>query len=373
MLTFTPAVAFALLSAVHAPDAPEPLRRAVAVARVQAEFKRDEGAFWKNVRAKKIEPDAAGEYPGYAELRRAAAAKLRPIITADPADRAGHDALMFAVGGLKAGIDDPDLLKLTLEHHIAAPDLWRVIHYNGTDDTEFLKTISEKSPDPSNRGRAFVVLTEWYTANDRPTEALSTLERMKADAPLGKENGFQGGTWHDTADRMRFEIEQLAVGKPLPAYTGVDLDGKPMSLADTKGKVTLVVFWATWCGPCLEAVPHEIALLAKYKGRPFAIVGVNGDLLPATLPKGSYILNDDGTVVDNTSQVKKVIADNKITWRSFASGQSRGLAAAWNVRTWPTAYLIGHDGVIRGKWKGMPEEKELDAAVEKWVLFAEKK
>lgn len=371
--TIAPAVVLAVLSAVHAPDAPEPVRRAVAVGRIRAEFKRDEAVLARAIRAGKIVPDAAGEYPGWRELQKATAAKLRPVITADPADRAGHDALMFAVGDLRAAVDDPELLKLILKHHLAARDLWRVIHHNGTDDTEFLKTIAAKSPTLDSRGRAFVVLTEWYTVNGRQSEALATLTRMKADAPLGTESGFQGGTWHDTADRMRFEIEQLPVGKPLPAFAGVDLDGEPMTLADYQGKVTFVVFWATWCGPCMEAVPHEVALVKKYTGRPFAVVGVNGDTTRASLPKGSRTFGEDGKEIDDTLHAKKVIADYKITWRSFASGQSGGLAAAWNVRSWPTAYLVGHDGIIRGKWKGMPEDKELDAAVEKWVAFAEKK
>jgi hypothetical protein len=59
-----------------------------------------------------------------------------------------------------------------------------------------------------------------------------------------------------------------------------------------------------------------------------------------------------------------------MTWRSFRSGQ-HGLAAEWDVRSWPTEYLIDHRGIIRGKWKGDPGEKELDAAVEKLVKTAE--
>jgi hypothetical protein len=43
----------------------------------------------------------------------------------------------------------------------------------------------------------------------------------------------------------------------------------------------------------------------------------------------------------------------------------------WNVRSWPTVYLIDHRGIIRGKWKGDPGEKELDVAVEKVVKAAE--
>ena len=49
----------------------------------------------------------------------------------------------------------------------------------------------------------------------------------------------------------------LAVGKPAPEIEGVDVDGKPLKLSDYKGKVVVLVFWGSWCGPCMAQVPHE--------------------------------------------------------------------------------------------------------------------
>jgi hypothetical protein len=51
--------------------------------------------------------------------------------------------------------------------------------------------------------------------------------------------------------------------------------------------------------------------------------------------------------------------------------QRPGIAAEWNVRSWPTVYLVDHRGIIRGKWKGDPGAKDLDAAVEKLVNVAD--
>ena len=53
------------------------------------------------------------------------------------------------------------------------------------------------------------------------------------------------------------ELLNLAVGKPAPEIEGVDLDGKPSKLSDYRGKVVVLVFWGSWCGPCMEQVPHE--------------------------------------------------------------------------------------------------------------------
>src|SRR5262249_43343478 len=92
--------------------------------------------------------------------------------------------------------------------------------------------------------------------------------------------------------------------------------------------VVLVSFWATWCGPCMGLVPHEKALVEKMKGRPFALVGVNGD--------------------DDREKAKSISAREGIRWRSFWNGgPARGIPTQWGVGGWPAVYVIDADGVIR--------------------------
>lgn len=72
--------------------------------------------------------------------------------------------------------------------------------------------------------------------------------------------------------------EQVAlIGKPLPDLRGTDFDGKPLNLADFKGKVLLMDFWATWCGPCVQGLPSMQEIKARYADKPFAMLGVNRD------------------------------------------------------------------------------------------------
>jgi thiol-disulfide isomerase/thioredoxin len=66
-------------------------------------------------------------------------------------------------------------------------------------------------------------------------------------------------------------------GKPAPDLTLKDLDGKDLSLAQYKGKVVLVNFWATWCEPCKVEIPELIEMQQKYGAKGFTVLGVAMD------------------------------------------------------------------------------------------------
>ena len=102
--------------------------------------------------------------------------------------------------------------------------------------------------------------------------------------------------------------------------------------------------------------PHERSLVKRMEGKPFALIGVNSD-------KDKEVL-------------KKQNEKEEITWRSFWNGPmgtGGPISAAWNVRGWPTLYIIDHKGVIRHKYVGSPGGEALDAAIDKLVAEAEKK
>ncbi|HEV3006331.1 MAG TPA: TlpA disulfide reductase family protein [Pirellulales bacterium] len=63
----------------------------------------------------------------------------------------------------------------------------------------------------------------------------------------------------------------------MPDLTGEDLKGVPFKLSDFRGKVVLLHFWAHWSAPRVGMFPHERSLVQRFAGRPFALVGVNGD------------------------------------------------------------------------------------------------
>lgn len=135
--------------------------------------------------------------------------------------------------------------------------------------------------------------------------------------PLGKQ-----------AEGMLFLLHHLGIGRTAPEIEGEDIDGKPMKLSDYRGKVVMVSFWATWCIPCMDEVPHEKALVERMKGRPFVLIGVSGD--------------------NDREKAKAVSVKQGVNWRSFwPGGPKRGIPLEWGVSSWPTVYVIDANGVIR--------------------------
>jgi hypothetical protein len=101
--------------------------------------------------------------------------------------------------------------------------------------------------------------------------------------------------------------------------------------------------------------PHERSLVKRLADKPFALVGVNSD--------------------DDLKELKKVLEDEQITWRSFQNEKGKkgeAISKDWNVRGWPTLFIIDHKGVIRHKYLGNPGDEKIDAAIEKWLAEAEK-
>jgi thiol-disulfide isomerase/thioredoxin len=147
------------------------------------------------------------------------------------------------------------------------------------------------------------------------------------------------------ARRVLETIRLHGLGAPAITTVGVDLEGRPMSLADYRGKIVLVSFWATWCGPCMRAIPHEKEILERFDPEQFAIVGVNGDKKPTV--------------------ALEAVAEYGINWRSFQNKKQDGasIAGDWHIVGWPTFYLLDVEGVIERHWQGLPPQSELQAAI----------
>jgi len=122
----------------------------------------------------------------------------------------------------------------------------------------------------------------------------------------------------------------LVEGNKFPDFNEKDLEGKPLSIAEYKGKVVLIDFWATWCGPCRAEMPNVLATYKKYHGRGFEIIGVSLD--------------------DDRQKVVNYIKNNGMTWPQYYDGQGWGnkLAVKYGVESIPATYLLNGNGVIIG-------------------------
>lgn len=125
--------------------------------------------------------------------------------------------------------------------------------------------------------------------------------------------------------------------------SGQGLDGRTVSLADFKGKVVLVDFWATWCDPCREEIPQLVKLQEALAPKGFAILGVSMD--------------------DEPERVAPFAKGMKINYPVILNGGERP-PNGWVVPGLPTAYLIGRDGKTISREFGSKSFKKLAAEVE---------
>jgi thiol-disulfide isomerase/thioredoxin len=131
---------------------------------------------------------------------------------------------------------------------------------------------------------------------------------------------------HFAGYRQRLDL----IGRPAPAITGSDPEGAEVRLDGVKGKVVLVVFWATWCPPCTERLPVLSHALELHEKAGFSVVGVNLDSGP-----------------DREQLVRKFLVEFGIGWPNILNGQgARDIAARYGVSEIPANVLIGRDGTV---------------------------
>lgn len=163
--------------------------------------------------------------------------------------------------------------------------------------------------------------------NDQFTPAREALEliRKNAEAP-------------GVADYAAARLKRLAlIGQPAPPINGDDLDGKPYRLADSKGNVVLVIFWASWCLPNAQEIHEFEDFFARYRAKGLRVVGVNLD----TAQEGDF---DTATILPN---VRRFVLDYNVPWPNLLNGPGeRDHAAAYAISDIPANVLIGRDGKV---------------------------
>jgi peroxiredoxin len=135
-------------------------------------------------------------------------------------------------------------------------------------------------------------------------------------------------------------VAKKMINEPAPTFALKDMAGKTISLADLKGKVVIIDFWATWCGPCKVSFPGMQMAVTKYKDDP------NVEFL---------FIDVSERTEDYVNEVKKFIADNNYTFhvlfddKNPETGRLNKTAKIYGAPGIPAKYVIDKKGNIRFK------------------------
>jgi len=134
--------------------------------------------------------------------------------------------------------------------------------------------------------------------------------------------------------RVKKQLDKLkatAIGSAAPNFSAPTPEGAPLALADVKGKVTLIDFWAAWCKPCRMENPNIVSVYEKYKDKGLNVVGVSLD--------------------KNAEDWKRAIADDGLAWNHVSNLKhfQDPIAELYGINAIPAAFLLDENGVIIAK------------------------
>jgi len=139
----------------------------------------------------------------------------------------------------------------------------------------------------------------------------------------------------------------VEVGKVVPEYRAVSVDGDSVSLAAQRGKVVLFNVWATWCHPCRDEIPELLVLYEKYKPRGLELVGVSID------------------ATGSDEAIRSFMKDFRMTYPVWRDPDER-VSTEFLVVGVPATFLIDRNGTLRWRKTGpiQPGDSSLTAAIE---------
>jgi thiol-disulfide isomerase/thioredoxin len=118
-----------------------------------------------------------------------------------------------------------------------------------------------------------------------------------------------------------------AVGVPAPPLAAQAIDGTPINLADLRGRVVVLDFWATWCGPCRAMIPHERELVKRLAEKPFTFIGISAD--------------------HDLEEFKAFVTKSDMSWPQIFDGPGGPLQQAYGIEYFPSIFVLDGKGIIR--------------------------
>ena len=303
----------------------------------------------------------------------ATAAKIVTAARKYPSDEASLDALVMAISLSSRSPDAAkargEAIELVKTNFAKSPAIRKKLRQlaSGIDDAgaDIVRGVLKDHPEMLTRAHAAKALISGLEMRMRMAEAVGKNEAVRAsyEKAMGKDTiqKLIDGVPQDKKQieeyrtvlrtELKGQLPDLEVGAVAPETISVNLDGKSVKLSELKGKVVVLDFWATWCGPCRAMIPHTRDLVKGMDGKPFVFVSVSVD--------------------DEKETLTKFIEKTPMPWAHWWDGK-KAASEQWDVEGYPTLYVIDHKGVIRFKTLGYdPKSGKLDATVEELVKAAE--
>ena len=167
---------------------------------------------------------------------------------------------------------------------------------------------------------------------------------------------------------------QKLVGKPAPEIDAIELDtGRPVKLADFRGKVVLLDFWGYWCGVCTFNMPHLVELNRKFAGRPLVILALHDQSVQSRAAYDRRITTVRERVWDGRDLPFRVLLDRPDPNNQEGStGEGNGTTIQrYRVTGFPSLFLIDRDGTMIGRVDPFNHDR-LDSLVRDLVEKAER-
>ena len=190
----------------------------------------------------------------------------------------------------------------------------------------YCSSIAEKAKSNSDRFPTIIAI--------QPLDPEKYLDVFKLiDENLSKK--YPGNSdvnrFHQAVDKMKTQLGALRLGMEAPEINLPNPEGKSIALSSLRGKIVLIDFWASWCGPCRKEMPTVVAAYKKYKSKGFEIYGVSLD--------------------KEMQPWKDAITKDGITWIQVSDLQFWNCVAskAYNVQSIPFTVLVDKEGKIIGK------------------------
>lgn len=153
--------------------------------------------------------------------------------------------------------------------------------------------------------------------------------------------------WYFLNNGKRYDTLNALEGKPAAALSIASWIGTETTIANSKGKVVVVDFWATWCGPCMAAIPHNVEMVKKYGEKGLVFIGVH----------------DANSGWDTAAAVVK---DKSINYPVGVDKSGGASTKDYGLQFWPTYVVIDRSGIVRAA--GLTPDKVEDVVK---VLLAE--